>query len=455
VQYATAASLADGPGRVSMVTRVAQARPGGPVYLVGGGEVLGAPLGEDRGNTALDHMASAVAAKLGHRASRVVGVATLFGGWAAGPGWDISEVGVNGDPAVSALTSDHDAVEIAVTAGAREGRRPAVSVDPGDPAMAPPGFFRIQNHAVTGPATTRGTLFVRCPPGTDTIVITGTKPLASRRTDEYLAIGDPALFTAALFQHYLARDGVRLSQPATTGALPGGARDLYTYRSPQSLSSYLRTQNGWSVNQLAEDLYRLDGVARQGSGSPQAAQAAITAYLTRAHLPLDRVQVDGSGLSVLDEMSAGQVVQLLSYVAQRYFTTFEHSLIHIGRTGDCTFMCGFMDVTAADGHVWLKTGNLANQWNYAGYAQAENGDLIGPADHRHADEPGQRPPDGPDLYGRSDRQRLPVRAGARDEQRRRDEQQAVLHLQLIHRQADRYRFIDICLSGPCGKSGAA
>jgi D-alanyl-D-alanine carboxypeptidase len=35
--YATAASLADWKNRFSLVTRVAQARPGGPVYLVGGG----------------------------------------------------------------------------------------------------------------------------------------------------------------------------------------------------------------------------------------------------------------------------------------------------------------------------------------------------------------------------------------------------------------------------------
>jgi serine-type D-Ala-D-Ala carboxypeptidase/endopeptidase (penicillin-binding protein 4) len=375
--YATAASLADGPGKISITTRVAQARAGGPVYLVGGGDVLSARPGQPGGNAALEHLASAVAAKLGHRAARVVGVSTLFGGWTAGPGWDVSEVGVAGDPAVSALTSDRDAVQVVVTPGARPGSKLAVSVDPGNPGMAPPGFFRIENHAVTGAATAHGRLFVRCPPGTDTIVITGTRPLGAGPASQSLAIGNPSLFTAALFQYYLSQDGVRLSQPATTGTLPGGAHDIDSYRLPQSLATYLRLQNSWSINQKAEDLYRLTGVAQQSTGTPQAAQAAITAYLTRAHLPLDRVQVDGSGLSVLDEMSASQVVGLLSYVArQPYFGTFEHSLIHIGRTSQCTFMCGFMDGTAAAGHVWLKTGNLANQWNYAGYAHARNGDLI-------------------------------------------------------------------------------
>jgi D-alanyl-D-alanine carboxypeptidase/D-alanyl-D-alanine-endopeptidase (penicillin-binding protein 4) len=375
--YATAASLADGPAKISITTRVAQARAGGPVYLVGGGDVLSARPGQPGGNTTLEQLARTVAAKLGHRAARVVGVSTLFGGWAAGPGWDVSEVGVAGDPAVSALTSDRDAVQVVVAPGASAGSKPTVSIDPGDPGMAPPGFFRIENHAVTGAAGAHGRLFVRCPPGTDAIVITGTKPLGAAPTKQGLAIGNPSLFTAALFQYYLSQDGVRLSQAATTGTLPGDARDIDTYRLPESLATYLRLQNSWSINQKAEDLYRLIGVAQQGTGTPQAAQAAITAYLTQAHLPLGRVQVDGSGLSVLDEMSASQVVGLLSYVArQSYFGTFEHSLIHIGRTSQCTFMCGFMDGTAAAGHVWLKTGNLANQWNYAGYAHAKNGDLI-------------------------------------------------------------------------------
>jgi D-alanyl-D-alanine carboxypeptidase/D-alanyl-D-alanine-endopeptidase (penicillin-binding protein 4) len=374
--YATAASLADWRSRFSLVTRVAQAQAGGPVYLVGGGEEFNASLSKPSGNAGLADIAKAVAARV-HRASRVVGVSTLFNGWAAGPAWDLSEVGVIGDPAVSALTSDRDNLVVTAAPGASAGSRPAVTIDPGDPALVPPGFFRVENDAVTGPPGAHSTLFISCTPGTDTIVVTGTEPRGSQPVTGYLAIGNPAQYTAALFQHYLAADGVRLAQPATTGTLPGGAHDVYAYASPQPLSGYIRTQNSWSVNQMAENLYRLLGPARHGPGSPQAAQAAISAYLARAHLGSDRVQVDGSGLSILDEMSAAQVAGLLSYVArQRYFTTFEHSLIHIGRTGQCTFMCGFMDHTAADGHVWLKTGSLANQWNYAGYAHARNGDLI-------------------------------------------------------------------------------
>jgi PBP4 family serine-type D-alanyl-D-alanine carboxypeptidase len=374
--YATAASLADWGNRFKLVTQVAQASPGGPVYLVGAGSVFGASFSTPTGDTQLEAIAKAVAAKV-HRASRVVGVSTLFGGWTAGPAWDISEVGGWGDPSVSALSSDRGNLEVSVTAGPSAGSKPSVTFDPKDPALVPPGFLRVRNDAVTGPAGAHGSLYVRCLPDTDTIVVSGTKPLGSKPSTAYVAIGNQALFTAALFQHYLAADGVRLAQPAGTGTLPGGTHQVYAYRSPLTLTKYITAQNSWSVNQMAESLYRLLGVARHGRGTPQNAAAAIRAYLAHAHLSDNRVQVDGSGLSILDEMSAAQVTGLLSYVAhQRYFTAFEHSLIHIGKTSQCTFMCGFMDGTAAAGHVWIKTGNLANQWNYAGYAHARNGDLI-------------------------------------------------------------------------------
>ncbi|HEX4062222.1 MAG TPA: D-alanyl-D-alanine carboxypeptidase [Streptosporangiaceae bacterium] len=375
--YASAASLADWGNRFSLVTRVAQARPGGPVYLVGAGGMFSASLTKPGGNAELERVAKAVAARLRHGASQVVGVSTLFSGWTSGPAWDVSEVGPAGDPSVSALTSNHDEVVVRVGPGAHAGSKAVVSLDPGDPSLVPPGFFRVENRAVTGPPGARRTVYVRCLPGTNTIVISGVKPLGSQPGLNGLALGNPSLYTAALFQHYLARDGVRLRQPAATGSLPGGTHQVYAYRWPESLARYLLSQNGWSVNQMAEDLYRLLGVATGGTGSPRDAQAALAAYLARAHLPADRVQVDGSGLSALDEMSAAQLGGLLTYVAhQRYFSTFEHSLIQIGQTGHCTFLCGIMKHTAAAGHVWLKTGNLANQWNYAGYAHAKNGDLI-------------------------------------------------------------------------------
>lgn len=378
--YATATALADIGSRFRLVTRVEQARTGGPLYLVGDGDGLGDPLysppGQPEAPNQLRQLAKSVARKV-HRAAGVVGVSSLFTGWQAGPGWDVSEVPSSGDPLVSALTADFDSVFVAVNPAAAAGRRPIVRLDATDPEWLAPGFFKIEDEATTGPRGSANTLYINSVIGTRTVVITGSIPVGSSRNWGYLSIDDPALFAADLFAKYLKQDGVRLTAPDKTGRLPAHSSEIAAKQDPQNLKAYLTEQNSWSINEMAENLYRLDGVAYRGSGSPAAAQAAVSAYLARAHLPQDRVQVDGSGLSVLDEMSARQLVQLLTYVAhQSYFTEFEHSLIHIGRTSQCTFMCGLMDHTAADGTVWLKTGNLANQWNYAGYAHAKNGNLI-------------------------------------------------------------------------------
>jgi len=378
--YASATALADIGSRFRLVAKVEQAERGGPLYLVGDGDGLGDPLysppGQPEAPNQLRQLAKSVARKV-HSAAGVVGVSSLFTGWQAGPGWDVSEVPSSGDPLVSALTADFDSVFVAVDPAAAPGRSPRVRLDATDPEWLAPGFFKIEDEATTGPRGSANTLYINSVIGTRTVVITGSIPVGSSRNWGYLSIDDPALFAADLFAKYLKQDGVRLTAPDTSGRLPAHSTEVAAKQDPQNLKAYLTEQNSWSVNEMAENLYRLDGVAYRGTGSPAAAQAAVNAYLAKAHLSRHRVQVDGSGLSALDEISASQVVQLLTYVAhQSYFTEFEHSLIHIGRTSQCTFMCGIMDHTAADGRVWLKTGSLANQWNYAGYAHARNGNLI-------------------------------------------------------------------------------
>ena len=378
--YASATALADIGSRFRLVTRVEQAHGGGPLYLVGDGDGLGDPLyspqGQPEAPNLLRQLAGSVARKV-HSAAGVVGVSSLFTGWQAGPGWDVSEVASGGDPLVSALTADFDSVFVAVSPAAAAGRRPVVRLDATDPKWLAPGYFKIEDEATTGPRGSASTLYVNSAIGTRTVVITGSIPVGGSRYWGYLSIDDPALFAADLFARYLEQDGVRLTAPGKTGRLPAHSSEVAARQDPQNLKAYLTVQNSWSINEMAENLYRLDGVAYRGTGSPAAAQAAVNAYLAKAHLSQHRVQVDGSGLSALDEISTRQVVQLLTYVAhQSYFSEFEHSLIHIGRTKQCTFMCGIMDHTAADRTVWLKTGNLANQWNYAGYAHAKNGNLI-------------------------------------------------------------------------------
>ncbi len=341
------------------------------IYLVGGGD----PWLEADGALSLENMARIVSRSV-HRAARVVGVSTSFGGSPHGVGWTWDDLPWNWAPNISSLTSERDQLNLLVKPATRPGLAPVYTINPLNPSIHPgPPFLTVRNEATTVAATAANTLSVTRQPGSNIILVTGNLPVGSEN-NSFLSLHNPALLTSTLFQTLLHRDGVQFTQNAGTGLLPSGTKKTFTHLSPK-LSVYLQIQNTYSINVMAENLFRTLGTVNGGNGSSNAGASALRDFARQAGLSSHYVQVDGSGLSPLDEVSASQVVDLLRYAhTQSWFTTFEHSLIHIGRTNQCSFMCGLMDYTPADGHVWLKTGNLGNQWNYAGYARAQNGDLI-------------------------------------------------------------------------------
>jgi len=348
-------------------------RPGSPspaIYLVGGGD----PWLEADGSLTLEHLARQVATKI-HSASQVIGVSTMFAGSTSGTGWTWDDLPWNYSPDISSLTSERDQLNLSIYGGSK-GQRPTITINPYNPSIDPSApFLQVIDDAVTVSSSEPSTLSAIREPGANVVRVTGQVP-AGQSVNLFFSLHDPALLTASLFERLLQSDGVRISQAATTGSLPRTFTEIADHSSPP-LTQYLQTQNTYSINLMAENLFRMLGTPGMGNGSSASALSAIHAWEGGQHLGPSGVQVDGSGLSPLDEVSADEVVRLLRYAAtQPWFTTFEHSLIHIGQTNQCSFMCGLMDQTAADGRVWIKTGNLGNQWNYAGYAHAANGDRI-------------------------------------------------------------------------------
>lgn len=341
------------------------------IYLVGGGD----PWLEADGALNLENMARIVSRSI-HDASQVVGVGGSFAGSPHGVGWTRDDLPSNWAPNISSLTSERDQLNLLVKPAARVGLAPVCVVDPLNPSIDPTApFLTIRNRAMTVSSTAANTLTVTREPGSNVIMVTGSLPIGSEN-NSFFSLHNPALLTSTLFQDLLLRDGVHFTRSPATGVLPRGTSKILTHLSPR-LGVYLQIQNTYSINLMAENLFRTLGTVGGGNGSSQASADALRHFVRQVGLSSHYVQADGSGLSPLDEVSAAQVVDLLRYAhTQSWFTTFEHSLIHIGRTNQCSFMCGLMDYTPADGHVWLKTGNLGNQWNYAGYARAQNGDLI-------------------------------------------------------------------------------
>lgn len=341
----------------------------GSIYLVGGGD----PWLEADGALDLERMAKQLATHI-KSATNVVGVSSLYSGSYSGTGWTWDDLPYNYAPNIAALTAERDQLNLWVAAGA-VGSPPTVTTNPLNPSIDPTApYLHIVNRARTT-LSGENTLAVNRVAGTNTVIITGNLP-AGQHANLFFSLHNPALLAASLLEQLLEKDGVHMAASATTGNLPTMTVPILVHESP-ALSTYLQIQNTYSINLMAENLFRMLGTVSGGNGTREAAQAFLANWEQTAGVTPPGEQVDGSGLSPLDEVSARQVVGLLRYAhTQPWFKTFEHSLIHIGQTNQCSFMCGLMDQTAADGTVWIKTGNLGNQWNYAGYAHAQNGNLI-------------------------------------------------------------------------------
>jgi serine-type D-Ala-D-Ala carboxypeptidase/endopeptidase (penicillin-binding protein 4) len=121
----------------------------------------------------------------------------------------------------------------------------------------------------------------------------------------------PALAAALLFRAALRAAGVAVPGSVKLGAADELAYPLASVESP-SLESIVRTMNLESDNFTAEMLLKELGAVQTNVGSSAAGAAVVMRLLADAGVPLVGVRiVDGSGLSLLDRLTANALVALL------------------------------------------------------------------------------------------------------------------------------------------------
>jgi D-alanyl-D-alanine carboxypeptidase/D-alanyl-D-alanine-endopeptidase (penicillin-binding protein 4) len=178
---------------------------------------------------------------------------------------------------------------------------------------------------------------------------------------------DPALAAAQLFRAALARNGVRVAQGATHGNAPADAQVVASVDSPKLLT-IVHSMDVNSDNFYAEMLLKELGAVQADRGSSSAGAGVVMGLLSQAGVPLDGVRiVDGSGLSLLDRLTAGTLASLLSTMWNDVELRLElvSSLPVAGRTGT---LHDRMTRTAARGVVRAKTGTTSNASALSGYA---------------------------------------------------------------------------------------
>ena len=177
---------------------------------------------------------------------------------------------------------------------------------------------------------------------------------------------DPALSAAQLFTKALARAGVHVAGAASLGTADDAAVDLGAVDSP-TLESMVHWMDQVSDNFTAEMLVKEIGAVQSGAGTTAAGLGVVRAQLSDAGVPLTGVRlVDGSGLSLLDRVSATELVSLLRVMWSD--PTMQPELLAAlplaGRTGT---LHDRMRGTAAAGVVRAKTGTTDNSTALSGF----------------------------------------------------------------------------------------
>ncbi|MEU1806721.1 D-alanyl-D-alanine carboxypeptidase/D-alanyl-D-alanine-endopeptidase [Streptomyces sp. NPDC019937] len=305
---------------------------------------------------------------------RLIADDTRFDAQRAGRSWAADDESSYYAAQISPLTvapdTDYDAgsviVEVAPSAAA--GERPKVTVTPGT------RYVRIDNRARTGSG---GGLTVERGHGTNTITVSGAIAAGAPVAKEWVSVWEPTGYAAAVFADALQEHGVRVEGPTRLGeATPPDARPLASHRS-MPLKKLLIPFMKLSNNIHAEVLTKAIGYETAGRGTWSAGLDAIADWLKKQGVDTGSVrQVDGSGLSRMDNIAAGQLTELLLAVRHQPWYADWYGSLPVACAPDRfvggtlrSRMCG----TPAAGNARGKTGSLTGASALSGYVTDADG----------------------------------------------------------------------------------
>ncbi|HEX7117491.1 MAG TPA: D-alanyl-D-alanine carboxypeptidase/D-alanyl-D-alanine-endopeptidase [Longimicrobiales bacterium] len=315
----------------------------------------------------------------------VVGDASYFDGDGTGVGWQQDYMNAWYAAPASALSFNENIVTLHIRPGDEAGWRPTVRMIPGGEGIA------IVNQATTVRGG-RTWIDVNRAAYDGPIVIRGRIGTGSSGVWRAVPVADPARFAAAVLREVLESRGIVVrgairsihapeASPVTRRTVFAPAFDkrpplrvLAVHQSP-SMLDILTVINKKSHNLYAEAVLRTVGRVATGSGSVSGGSRAVH-NLLECELGLDSLALrifDGSGLSVLNRVSARTVTHLLAYMASSpvwpsYWATLPEA-------GDPRGLRR-MHQTPAAGNLRAKTGTIDHVSALSGYVRAANGERL-------------------------------------------------------------------------------
>jgi len=289
-------------------------------------------------------------------------------------GWTIDDMLWSYGAAVSAIAVNDNTFTIDLRPGEREGDAASFTVEPAS------DFYTIENTVHTSARGSEEKPAVVREPGSRLIRLSGTMPAGAPPRHLTIAIEEPAEYAAALLARLLEARGIQIhgaargrhaGDPALSGANQP-AEAILAERMSLPLAEEIRHVNKNSLNLHAELLLLL--AAREKTGATTREEAVKFAgdfYKAAGIADGDVVLTDGSGLSRRDLVTPQAIVQILTYAAAQSWGELYRSSLPVAG-GDGT-LSERMKNTAADGHIFAKTGTVEHVVALSGYATTARG----------------------------------------------------------------------------------
>jgi D-alanyl-D-alanine carboxypeptidase/D-alanyl-D-alanine-endopeptidase (penicillin-binding protein 4) len=202
--------------------------------------------------------------------------------------------------------------------------------------------------------------------------INESPPLSALTVDRAYYAGriwrNPALGAALEFRSVLRRAGVYVAGAAGTGIAPEDGAELASIESAP-LSAILRWMDRVSDNFTAELVLKQLGTLAGDQGTSASGAASVRQTLTDSGIPLAGVRiVDGSGLSVLDRVTARELADILeaAWADPDIGPVFFSALPVAGINGT---LSNRMRRAPARGNVVAKTGTTSWASALSGYVK--------------------------------------------------------------------------------------
>ncbi len=189
-------------------------------------------------------------------------------------------------------------------------------------------------------------------------------------------IPNPPLLLADHFKLRLEEQGITVSGKTDyiTEGIPQHRTLLYEHRS-EPLSEIIKEINQQSNNLYAEQLFRYLACRMAVPCTIEnSTQVMLNCWRNRGVSLQNCFIMDGCGLAPQDAVSAGVLVQILTFMNKsKNSQPFYESLPVAGESGT---LKGFLRDTPLQGNVHAKSGTTSRIKSYAGYMQTAKGDSI-------------------------------------------------------------------------------